>query len=87
MYDGQMNAVVPLSPPAGTMEVVGGRYQSFSFLLQPIPTKFELDEMCNLWERDITITYDLHIGGGLLSPYVQGDARGQIRSLTKHVHN
>ena len=62
-----------------------GRYQSFSLLIQPIPTRFELDEMCNLWDRDVTLYFDLHIGGSLLQPYVQGDPRGQIRSLNRQV--
>ena len=62
-----------------------GRYQSFSLLIQPIPTRFELDEMCNLWDRDVTVYFDLHIGGSLLQPYIQGDSRGQIRSLNRQV--
>ena len=62
-----------------------GRYQSFSLLIQPIPTRFELDEMCNLWDRDVTLYFDLHIGGSLLQPYIQGDNRGQIRSLNRQV--
>jgi hypothetical protein len=62
-----------------------GRYQSFSLLIQPIPTRFELDEMCNLWDRDVTVYFDLHIGGGLLQPYLQGETRGQIRSLNRQV--
>ena len=79
----------PLSPPPAGSMVDGagqaGRYQSFSLLIQPIPTRFELDDMCNLWERDVTVYFDLHVGGILLQPYVQADARGQIRSLNRHV--
>ena len=73
------------SPPATNNIDVTGRYQSFSLLIQPIPTRFELDEMCNLWDRDVTVYYDLHIGGQLLQPFVQGDTRGQIRSLNRQV--
>jgi len=83
ILDSQVSSILPLSPAAGSMEVVGGRYQSFSLFIQPIPTRFELDEMCNLWERDVTVSFDLHIGGPLLVPYIQGDTRGQVRSLTR----
>lgn len=75
-------ALVP--PPTANLDA-GGRYQSFSLLIQPIPTRFELDEMCNLWDRDVTVYFDLHIGGALLQPYIPGDARGQIRSLNRQV--
>jgi hypothetical protein len=81
--DGSL-AIVPPTPTATTMEV-SGRYQSFSLLIQPIPTRFELDEMCNLWDRDVTVYFDLHISGPLLQPYVQGDIRGSVRSLNRHV--
>jgi len=64
-----------------------GRYQSFSLLIQPIPTRFELDEMCNLWDRDVTVYFDLHIGGSLLQPYIQGDSAGQVRSLNREVQS
>jgi hypothetical protein len=79
--------VQPFSPPPAVTNAidVSGRYQSFSLLIQPIPTRFELDEMCNLWDRDVTVYFDLHIGGGLLQPFVQGDTRGQIRSLNRQV--
>jgi len=40
-----------------------------------------LDEMCNLWERDVKVYFDLHVGGPLLTPFLQGETRGQIRSL------
>lgn len=80
--------VLPPSTPIITNNIdVAGRYQSFSLLIQPIPTRFELDEMCNLWDRDVTVYFDLHIGGGLLQPFVQGDTRGQIRSLNRQVLN
>lgn len=80
--DGSL-AIVPVTP-SGSVEVQS-RYQSFSLLIQPIPTRFELDEMCNLWDRSVTIYFDLHVGGTLLQPYVQGDTRGSVRSLNRHV--
>lgn len=77
--------ILPTSPPTSNMVDVAGRYQSFSLLIQPIPTRFELDEMCNLWDRDVTVYFDLHVGSTLLQPYLQGDTRGQIRSLNRQV--
>lgn len=41
--------------------------------------------MCNLWEREVVVYFDLHIGGNLLQPYLGGDTRGQIRSLNRQV--
>lgn len=76
---------IPSTPPTQSHLDLGGRYQSFSVLLQPIPTRFELDEMCNLWEREVVVYFDLHIGGGLLQPFMSGDTRGQIRSLNRQV--
>ena len=78
--DFQTNSNFP-PPSQGGLD----RYQSFSLLLQPIPTRFELNEMCNLWDRDVTVSFDLHVGGSLLQPFILGDARGTIRSLNKHV--
>jgi hypothetical protein len=78
------NSGFPPSPPVNLTDK-GVNYQSFSLLLQPIPTRYELDEMCNLWERDVKIYFDLHVGGPLLTPFLQGDTRGQIRSLHREV--
>jgi len=83
--DVQPQFVLPPSPPVQNSIDLGGRYQSFSLLLVPIPTKFELDEMCNLWEREVTVSFDLHIGGMLLQPFLQTNAAGQIRSLNRQV--
>lgn len=80
--EGASTAVVLSRPPTGR-DV--NRYQSFSLLIQPIATRFELDEMCNLWDRDVTVYFDLHIGGSLLQPYVQSDSGGQVRSLNREV--
>jgi hypothetical protein len=77
--------ILPPSPVSVNNLDLGGRYQSFSILLHPIPTRFELEEMCNIWERDVTVYFDLHIGGRLLEPYLAGDTRGQIRSLNRQV--
>jgi hypothetical protein len=87
VLDGAATAVVVAPrPPTGNMDISTiGRYQSFSLLIQPIPTRFELDEMCNLWDRDVTVYFDLHIGGSLLQPYIQGDSHGQVRSLNRQV--
>jgi hypothetical protein len=80
-----LQATSALAPPPTASMDAGGRYQSFSLLVQPIPTRFELDEMCNLWDRDVTLYFDVHIGGILLQPYFQVDTRGQIRSLNRQV--
>jgi len=76
------------APPPSTVALeTTGTYKSFSLVLQAIATRFELDEMCNLWDRDVIVSFDLHIGGQLLSPFLQGDVRSQIRSLNRQVHN
>jgi len=46
--------------------LASGGYNSFSLQIVPILTRFEVDDMCNLWDRDVTISFDLHVGGGLL---------------------
>lgn len=76
------------APPPSTVGLEStGTYKSFSLVLQAIATRFELDEMCNLWDRDVIVSFDLHIGGQLLSPFLQGDVRSQIRSLNRQVRN
>ena len=73
-----------MSPPPN--DIALGRYEAFSLSLHPIATRNELDEMCNLWERDVNVYFDLHIGGALLGQWVQGDTRGQVRSLHREVN-
>jgi hypothetical protein len=85
--DVQSLPILPPSPPVQNAVDIGGRYQAFSLLLMPIPTRFELDEMCNLWEREVNVFFDLHVGGMLLQPFTgtQLNAGPQIRSLNRQV--
>lgn len=85
----------PLSSQPGPLALLGGgsmdvtltngRYNSFSLNFIPIPSRFEVEEMCNLWDRDVTVSFDLHVGGSLLGPFVQQGDRGTIRSLNRGV--
>jgi len=66
--------------------LASGRYNSFSLQIIPILTRFEVDDMCNLWDRDVTVSFDLHVGGGLLRQALGKSAEEggkAIRSLNR----
>jgi hypothetical protein len=82
---------LPPSPPAqGPIDLSGttsgeSTYKSFSLLLMPIPSRFELDELCNVWEREVNVYFDLHMSGVLLQRYIPNCPPAQVRSLNRKV--